>query len=139
MSDSFCDPMDCTMPGFPVHHQPPELTQAHVYRAGDAIQPSHLLSTLLLPPSIFSSIRVFSNESVLPIRWPEYWSFIFSISPSNIQHRFPLGLTGWISLQLRDSQEYSPTSQFKSIASSTLSLLYSPALISIHDYWENHH
>ena len=80
---TLCDPMDCSMPGFPVHHQLPDPTQTHVHQVGDAIQPSHPLSPLLLPPSIFPSIRVFSNESVLRIRWPKYWSFSFSISPSN--------------------------------------------------------
>ena len=77
------DPVDCSMPGFPVHHQFPELTQIHVHWIGDAIQPSHPLSSLLLLPSIFPRIRVFSNESVLRIRWPKYWSSSFSISPSN--------------------------------------------------------
>ena len=76
-----CDPMDCSMPDFLVHHQLPELTQTHVHLIGNAIQPSHPLLSLL--PSIFPSIRVFSNESVLCIRWPKYWSFSFSISPSN--------------------------------------------------------
>ena len=77
------DPMDCSTPGFLVHYQLPELTQTHVHRVGDAIQPSILCYPLLLLPSIFPSIRVFSNESVLRIRWPGYWSFSFSISPSN--------------------------------------------------------
>ena len=62
------DPMDCSTPGFPVHHQLPELAQMDVHRDGDAIQPSHPLSSLSLMPSIFPSIRVFSNESVLHIR-----------------------------------------------------------------------
>ena len=75
--------MDCSSPGFPVHHQLPELAQTHVYQLGDAIQPSHPLLSRLLPPSIFPSIRVFSNESVLHIRWPKYWSFSFSINFSN--------------------------------------------------------
>ena len=76
--------MDCSMPGFAVHHQVPELTQTHVYWVGDAIQPSHPLSSPSPPlPSIFPSIRIFSNESVLRIMWPRYWSFSFSISPSN--------------------------------------------------------
>ena len=66
------------MPGLPVHHRLLELTQTHVHRVSDAIQPSHPLSS----PSIFPSIRVFSSESVLHIRWPKYWSFSFSISPS---------------------------------------------------------
>ena len=73
----------CSMPGFPVHHQLPEPTQIHVHRVGDAIQPFHTLCPLLILPSIFPSIRVFSNESILCIRWPKYWSFSFSISPSN--------------------------------------------------------
>ena len=79
---TLCDPMDCSMPGFPGHHQLPQLAQTHVHQVGDAIQPSHLHRPLLLPLSIFSSIRVFSNESVLHLRWPKYWSFSFSISPS---------------------------------------------------------
>ena len=73
-------PMDCSTPGFPVHRQLPEFTQTHAYWAGDAIQPSH---PLLFPPSISPSIRAFSNESALRIRWRKYWSFSFNISPSN--------------------------------------------------------
>ena len=78
-----CDPMDFSKPGFPVHHQRPELTQTHICQISDAIQPSRPLSSPLLPPSIFPSIRVFSSESALCITWPKYWSFSFSISPSN--------------------------------------------------------
>ena len=74
--------MGCSMPGFPVHCQFLELTQTHVHRVGDA-NCLILCHPLLLPPSILPSIRVFSNESVLRIRWPKYWSFSFSISPSN--------------------------------------------------------
>jgi len=77
---TICDPMDCITPGFPVHHQHLELAQTHVHRVHDAIQPFHPLLPLL---SIFHSIRVFSNESVLHIRWPKFWSFSFSISPSS--------------------------------------------------------
>ena len=80
---TLCDPMDCSTPGLPVHHQLPEFAQTHAHWVSDAIQPSHLLSSLLLLPSVFPSIQVFSNESVLHIRWPKYWSFSFSISPSN--------------------------------------------------------
>ena len=72
--------VDCSTPGLPVHHQLSEFTQTHVHRVGDAIQPSH---PLLLPPSIFASIRVFSNESALCIRWPKDWSFSFSVRPSH--------------------------------------------------------
>ena len=78
-----CNPMDCSTPGFPVRHQLPELTQTHVHRVRDAIQPLILCSPLLLLPSIFPSIRVFPSESVLRITWPKYWNFSFSISPSN--------------------------------------------------------
>ena len=76
---TLCDPMNCSIPGFPVHHQLPEFTQTHVHRVG--MPSSHLIlcHPLCLPPSTFPSIRVCSNESVLHIRWPKYWSF----SPSN--------------------------------------------------------
>ena len=80
---TLCDPMDCSIPGFPVLHQLLELAQTHVQKL---VMPSnHLIfcCPLLLLPSIFPSFRVFSSESVLCIRWPKYWSFSFSISPSN--------------------------------------------------------
>ena len=76
---TLCDPMNRSMPGLPVYHQPPEFTQTHVHWVGDAIEPSHPLFLLLpIPPSI----RVFSNESTLRMRWPKYWSFSLSIIPS---------------------------------------------------------
>jgi len=74
--------MNHSTPGLPIHHQLPEFTQTHVHRVGDAIQPSYLCRPLLLLPPIPPSIRVFSNESTLPMRWPKYWSFSFSIIPS---------------------------------------------------------
>ena len=81
---TLCHPMNCSMPGLPVHCQLPESTQTHVRQVGDAIQPSHpLRRPLLLLPPIPPSIRVFSNESALRMRWPKYWSFSFSISPSS--------------------------------------------------------
>ena len=80
---TLCDPMDCSTPGLPVHHQLPESTQTHIHCVGDAIQPSHPLSSPLLLPSLFPSIKVLSNESALCTRWPKYWSFSFNISPSN--------------------------------------------------------
>ena len=80
---TLCDPMDCRTPGFPVHHQLPEFTQTHAHQIVNATQTSHPLSSLLLLPSIFPSIRIFSSESVFHIRWTKYWSFSFSISPSN--------------------------------------------------------
>ena len=79
---TLCDPMNCSPPGFPVHHQFPELAQTHVQRVGDAIQPFHRCPLLLLP-SIFPRIRFFSHESVLRISWRKDWSFSFTISPSN--------------------------------------------------------
>ena len=80
---TLCNFMDCSMPGFALHHHLPELPQTHVHRVSDAIQPSHSLSSPSPPAFNFPSIRVFSNELVLHIRWPKYWSFSFSISPSN--------------------------------------------------------
>ena len=74
--------MNCSKPGLPVHHQLPEFTQTHVHRVHDAIQPSHLCCPLLLLPPIPPSIRVFSNESTLRMRWPKYWSSSLGISPS---------------------------------------------------------
>ena len=106
-----------------------------------SVMPSNhliLCCPLLLPPSIFPSIRVFSNESVLCIRWPKYWSFSFSINPSN-EYSGLISCRIWLVGFLcspRDSQESSPTPQFKSFNSSALSFLYSPTLTSIHDYWK---
>ena len=80
---TLCDPMDCSMPGSPVHHLLPEVAQTHFHCVTDAIQLLILCRPLLLLTSNFPSIRVFSNESVLLIRWPKYWSFSFSISSSN--------------------------------------------------------
>ena len=95
---TLCEPMDSSSPGFPVHHQLLQFTQTYIHWVGDAIQPSHLLSSLLLPPSIFPSIRVFSNESLLCIRWPKYWSFSFSISPSNEHPGLISFRTDWLDL-----------------------------------------
>ena len=130
---SLCDPMDCSMPGFPVHHQLLELAQTHVHRVCDAIQPSHLLSSCLqsfpasesFPRSQFfasggQSIGVSASASVLPM---------------NIQDWFPLRLTGLISLQSKGLSKSSPIPRFKSISSLVLSFLYGPALISVHGYW----
>ena len=133
---ALCDPMNRSTPGLPVHYQLPDFTQTHVHGVSDAIQPSHPLSSPLLLPPIPPSIRVFSNESTLRMRWPKYWSLSFSISPSN-EHLGLISLrTDW--LDPRDSQESSPTPQFKSINSLALSFLYSPTLTSIHDHWKNH-
>ena len=79
---TLCDPMNRSTPGLLVHHQLPEFTQTQVHRVSDAIQSSHPLSSPLLLPPIPPSIRVFSNESTLRMKWPKYWSFSFSIIPS---------------------------------------------------------
>ena len=137
---TLCDPVDCSTSGLHVHHQLPELAQTRVHRVSDAIQPTYPLSSPSSPAFNLSQHQGLSSESVLRFRWPKYWSFSVSISPSNeFQGCFPLGLTGLTSLQSRDSREFSATLQFKSINSSVLSLLYGPTLTSIHDYcWENH-
>ena len=79
---TICDPMNCSTPGLPVHHQLLEFTQTHVHRVSDAIQLSHPLSSLSPPAVNPSQHHVFSNESTLLMRWPKYWSFSLSISPS---------------------------------------------------------
>ena len=105
----------------------------------ESVMPSsHLIlcRPLLLLSSIPPSIRVFSNESTLRMRWPKYWSFSFSIIPSKEQPGLISFRMDWCSP--RDSQESSPTPQFKSINSSVLSFLHSPTLTSIHDHRKNH-
>ena len=89
-----CDPMDHSTPGLPVHHQLPESTQTHVHRVGDAI----LCRCFVILPSIFPSNRVLSNESALCIRWPKYWSFSFSISPSNEHPGLISFIMDWLDL-----------------------------------------
>ena len=91
--------MDCSTPGFPVHHKLSELAQTHVHRVSDAIQPPRPSHPLLLLLSIFPSIRVFSSESVLHIRWPKDWSLSFNISPSNEYSGLTSFWSDWISLQ----------------------------------------
>ena len=131
--------MDYSTPALPVHHQLPEFTQTHVQ---ELVMPSNhliLCRPLLLLPSIFPSIRVFSNESVLCIRWPKYWSFSFSISPSNEYSEVISFRMDWLDrLAVEGILKSSPTPQFKSINSSALSLLYGLTLTSGHDYWKNH-
>ena len=106
-----------------------------------SVMPSNhliLCSPLLFLNSIFSSIRVFSNETVLHIRWPKYWSFSFSISPSNEYSGLISFRMDWLDLLAVQGTQESSTSQFKSTNSSVLSFLYSATLTSIHDYGKNH-
>ena len=106
------------------------------------VMPSNhlILCFSLLWSSTFSSIRVFSNESFLRIRWSKYWSFSFSISPPKEYSELIFFRMDWLDLLAAqmDSQESSPTLQFKGINSLALSFLYSPTLTSIYDYWKNH-
>ena len=98
-----------------------------------------LCRPLLLPPSVFPSIRVFSNESVLRIKWPKYWSFSFSFSPSNeYSGLISLGWTGWISLQFKGLSRVFSNTTVQSINPLALSFLYGPTLTSIYDYRKNH-
>ena len=130
--------MNFSTRGLPVHHQFPEFTQTHVHRA--VMPSSHLIlcCPLLLLPLIPPSIRVFSNESTLRIRWPKYWSF--SISPFNEFSGMISFWIDWFDLldQLEESQESSPVPQFEGINSSALCIFYCPALTSVHDYWKNY-
>ena len=93
-----CDPMNCSMPGFPVHHQLQELAKIHAHRVGDAIQPSHPLLPLCLMPKTFPSIRVISKESVLHIRLWKYWSLSFSISPCSEYSGLISFMMDWLDL-----------------------------------------
>ena len=133
------------MPGFPILHHLPELPQIHVHCVSDAIQPCHPLSSPTPPAFIFPSIRIFSNESALCIRWPKYWSFSFSIRPSNeysglisfrIDWFYLLGVQGILKSLL---QYYSSKSSI--IWHSTflmVSHIKRWTLTSVHDYWKNH-
>ena len=135
---ALCDPMDYSTPGFPVHHQLPELAQTHVHRVGGAIQPSHPLSSPS-PPAfnlsqhqglfqwISSSHQV---DKVLEFQ-PQHQSFQWIFRTDFLEDWLI-----WSPCSPRDSQESSPTPQFKS--ASALSFLYSPNLSSVHDYWKNH-
>ena len=107
---TLCDTMDCSTPGFPVHHS---WSSPKLMSIESVIPSNHLIlwHPLLLLPSIFPSIKVFSNESVFCMRWPKYWSFSFSISPSN-EHPglISLGWTGWITVQSKElSRVFSDT------------------------------
>ena len=137
-----CNPMDCSMPGFPVHHQLPELAQTQVHWVRDAIQPSHLLS--FPSPPIFNLSQhqglfqwVTSLHQVTKVL--EYWSFSFSVSPSNeYSGLISFTMTGWISLLSKGLSRVFSNTTVQKHQSSVLSFLYSPTLTSIYDYWKNH-
>ena len=127
---TLCDPMDCKMPGFLSITNSQSLLKL---MSIESVMPANhliLCHPLLLLLSIFPRIRIFSSESVLCISWPKYWSFSFHISPSN---EYSGLISFWSPCCPRDSQESSPTPQFKCINSSVLSFLYSPTLTSVPD------
>ena len=136
---TLCDPMDCSMPGLSVHHQLLEFTQTHVHHVSDAIQPSHLLSSPS-PPTFNQS----QHQGLF--QWVSFSHHVAKELEFQLQHQsFQRFRTDFLSDGLvgspcspRDSQESSPTPQFKSISYSVLSFLYSPNLTSIHDCWKNH-
>ena len=137
---TLCDLMDCSTPSFPVHHQLPEFTQTHVHWFGDAIQPSHPLFSP--SPPTFNLSR---HQSLF--KWVTSLHHMAKGLEFQVQHQSFQWIfrTDFLEDGLvespcspRDSQESSPTLQFKSINSSVLSFLYSPTLTSIHDYWKNH-
>ena len=124
-----CDPMDCSMPGFPAITSSWSLLKLISI---ESMMPSnHLIfcRPLLLLPSIFPSIRIFSNKSVLCISWPKYWSFSFNISPSNEHPGLISFRMHWLNFLALQGTLSSPTPQFKSINSLVLSFLYSPTHI----------
>ena len=137
---TLCDPMNRSTPGLPVHHQLPEFTQTHVHQVSDAIHPSHPLSSPSPPapnPSQHQSLFQWVNTSheVAKVLEFQLWHHSFQWNPG--ADLLQNGLVG-SPCSPRDSQESSPTSQFKSINSSALSLLHSPTLTSIHDHRKNH-
>ena len=134
-----CNPMDCSTPGLPVHHQLLESTQTHAHWVGDAIQPSHPLSS----PSPASNL---SQEQGL-FQWVSSLHHVAKVLEFQLQHLSPSNAySGLISFRMDwfdllavwGTQESSPTPQFKSINSSVLSFLCTPTLSYIHDYWKNH-
>ena len=129
---TLCDSMNCSMPGLPVHQQLPKFTQTHVHWVGDAIQLYHPLSSPSTPALNLSQHQGLFEWVSSHITWPKYWSFIFNISPSN-EH---LGLISF-RMDWLDLLAVQGTLKTKSNDSSVLNFLYSPTLISIHDYWKN--
>ena len=134
---TLCDPMNCSTPSFPVHHQLPELAQTHVHLVSDAIQPSHPLSSPSPGFSLSQDQSLFQGVSSSH-RWPKFWSFSLRISPSSEYSGLISFRIDWFDLLSgQGTLKSSPTPQFKSINASVLSFLYSPALTSIYNCWKN--
>ena len=141
MCPTLCDPMNRSMPGLPVHHNSwsvPKLMSIKL-----AMPSNHLIlcRPLFLLPSIFPSIRVFSNESVLRIRWPKYWSFTFNIRPSN-EHpgliSFKIDWLDLLAVQGTLKSLLQHHSSKTSVLRCSAFFIYSPTLTSLHDCWKNH-
>ena len=137
---TLCNPMNCSTPGLPVHHQLPELAQSHVHWVGNAIQPSYPLSSPSPP-----AFNLSQHQHLF--QWVSSSLQVAKVLELQLQHLsfqwifrayFLYDWLVWSPCSPRDSQESSPTPQFKSINSTVLSFLYSPTLTSIHDYWKNH-
>ena len=136
---SYLRPHGCSTPDFCVH--PNSRSLLELISIVSVMPSNHLIlcCPLLLPPSIFPSIRVFSNELVLHIRWPKDWSFSFSINSSNDYSGLISFRMDWLDLHaVQGTLKSSATPQFRSINSSVLNFLYSPTHTFIHDYWKNH-
>ena len=136
---TLCDPMNCSMPGLPVHHQLPEFTQTHVHRS---VMPSihlNLCRPLLLLPPIAPSIRVFSNESTLRMRCPKNWSFSLSISPPNEHPGLISFRMDWLDL-LAVQETLKSLLQHHSSKASILrcSAFFTVQLLHPYDHWNNH-
>ena len=131
--------MDSRKPGFPFLHYLLVLAKTHVHLVSDAIHSSYPLSFPFPAASIFPSVRVFSNELALCIRWPKYWNFSFSLNPSNEYSGLMSFRIDWFDLSAVQGTCKSLL-QHHSLKASVLqlSLLYGPTPTSIHDYWENH-
>ena len=136
---ALCDPMDCSTPGLPAitnSRRPPKPMSIQLMMPSNHLI---LCCPLLLLPSIFPSIRVFSNESILRIRWPKYWSFSFNISPSNEYPGLISFRMDWLDLlAVQGTLKSLLQHHSKSINSSAFSFLHHPTLTSIHDHWKNH-
>ena len=137
--ETLCDPMDCSTLGFPVLHQLPEPTQTHVHQVSDAIQPPHSLL------SFSSHFQSFLASRSFPMRWffisggqSIRVSALASVLPMNIQGRFPLGWTGWISLQSKGLPRVFFNTTVQKHQFFRARFLCSPTLTSIHDHWKNH-
>ena len=130
--------MDCSTPGFPVHHQPIELTQTIVHPVGNTIKPTHPLSSPSPPAFNLSQHQVFSNDSVLHIWWPKYWSFSLSISPCSEYSGLISFRTDWLGLlAVKGFSRVFPNTTVQKHQFFCAQHFYSPTLTSIHNYCKN--